>query len=129
MRMATYATRASASADASLDSLRQRIEGALGEEPFHPWCVHRLYEELMAPEGVVDREHGLMRTQYTADMLANEGRVRRESVSAVTIGVHCQDTLYWSTESECARLEEFGPDYEPARILHRLGAHFQCHGL
>jgi hypothetical protein len=127
--MATYAAEASSSADGSLDSLRDRIETALREEPLHPWCVHRLYEELIAPDGFVDREHGLMRTQYAADMLAHEGRVRRETVSAVTIGVQCQDTVYWSTESECGRLEEFGPDYETPRILHRLGAHFQCHGL
>jgi hypothetical protein len=129
MRMATYAAEGHAVTDASLDTLRDRIESALREEPFHPWCVHRLYEQLAPPGGTTDREHGLMRTQFAADMLASEGRVRRESVSAVTIGVHCQDTLYWSLESECSRLEEFGPDYESPTLLHRLGAHFQCHGL
>jgi hypothetical protein len=127
--MATYASEGAVASVMPLATLRERIEAALAEEPLRPWCVHRLYEDLTDPDGRWDREHGLFQTQYAADVLASEGRVRRESVSAVTIGVQCQDTVYWSLHSECERLEEFGPDYETPAILHRLGAHFQCHGL
>lgn len=127
--MATYATKEVAGGGMPLATLRERIEAALAEEPLRPWCVHRLYEELTDSDGQWDREHGLFQTQYAADVLAQEGRVRRESVSAVTIGVHCEDTVYWSIRSECRRLDEFGPDYETPAILHRLGAHFLCHGL
>ncbi|MCI4325528.1 MAG: hypothetical protein L3K00_06585 [Thermoplasmata archaeon] len=127
--MATYAEPGSLSPSVPRSSLSDRIEATLADEPLRPWCVHRLYEELAAPEGLGDREHGLLQTQYAADSLAHDGRVRRETVSAVTIGVQCQDTVYWSPRSECEHLEEFGPDYEAPAILHRLGAHFQCHGL
>jgi hypothetical protein len=127
--MATHAAEREGVSSMPLATLRERIESAVAEEPLRPWCVHRLYEELAAPDGSVDRDHGLLQCQYAADFLAHDGRIRRETVSAVTIGVQCQDTVYWSTESECERLEEFGPDYEAPAILHRLGAHFQCHGL
>ena len=110
-------------------ALRDRIEAAVNEEPFRPWCVHRLHEELVEGLSDEDREYQLMATQLAADQLADRGKVLRQEVSAVTIGVHCQDTLYWSRDSGYTSVDEFGPDYENAALLRRLGAHFQCHGL
>ena len=109
--------------------LEERIVAALETEPLRPWCVHRLYEEIAAT-GVADgRDDGLLRTQLVADHLAENGRAQRESVSTVSIGVHCEDSLYWSVHSDKHQLEEFGPEYESPAILYRLASHFQCHGL
>jgi hypothetical protein len=110
-------------------ALPARIEETLNEEPEKPWCVHRLYETLVARTAPGDREEGLRETRQAADQLSQEGRVRREAVSAVSIGVHCEDSLYWSVRSPKRRLEEFGPEYEAPTILHRLASHMQCHGL
>lgn len=68
-------------------------------------------------------------TRAAADDLATRGTVKREAVSAVAIGVHCEDELYWSALSPRDRLEEFGPEYQSPRVLQRLSSHFQCHGL
>ena len=115
--------------ETSISELRERIRATLDQEPFRPWCVHGLYEELTDPDGLADRENLLMRTQLAADELAAHGEVHREAISAVTIGVQCQDTLYWSKRSGMSTLDEFGPEYESPTILRRLGAHFLCHGL
>lgn len=109
--------------------LRDRIEAAVNEEPYRPWCVHRLHEEVAELYSDEDREYQLMATHLAADQLADRGKLQRQEVSAVTIGVHCQDTLYWSPEAGYTSVDEFGPDYESPALLRRLGAHFQCHGL
>jgi hypothetical protein len=118
---------ASRAADAHLEELMREIQRTLDADPEHPWCIHRLYEELLsdAPRG----ERVLELTERAADSLAEAGRARREAISAMTIGVHCQDCLYWSVRSPNARLSDFGPDYESPRILRRLASHFECHGL
>jgi len=127
--MATHsATRTTAEADTTAE-MRERIETAVNEKPYEPWCVHRLHEELSEPDVITDREHMPMVTQLAADQLAAAGRLEREEVNAITIGVHCQDTLYWSTRAGMTRVEQFGPDYESPAVLRRLGAHFRCHGL
>jgi hypothetical protein len=109
--------------------LRDRIEAAVNEEPFRPWCVHRLHEDLVEPFSQENRDYQLLATQLAADQLADRGRLLRQELSAVTIGVHCQDTIYWSPKAGFATVDEFGPDYETPALLRRLGAHFQCHGL
>ncbi|MGB6500082.1 MAG: hypothetical protein WBG19_01580 [Thermoplasmata archaeon] len=110
-------------------TLMTRIERALDGTPNRPWCVHRLYEEVLASEAPGNREQMLDTTQRAADALVSEGRAVREFVSAVGIGVHCEDSLYWSPRSSKQRLADFGPDYESPTILRRLASHFQCHGL
>jgi hypothetical protein len=127
--MATHAAEGADPESRAAASLREQIDASVSEEPFRPWCVHRLHEELVDPTSTEDREMGLMRMQLAADQLAAAGRVKREEVNAFTIGVHCQDTLYWSPRAGVERLEEFGPDYQSPTLLRRLGAHFQCHGL
>jgi len=114
---------------ASLGTLRERIEATLNDSPDRPWCIHRLYEHLLARESPRDREGSLRATEEAADQLATDGEARREAVSAVSIGVHCQDALYWSTLSDKRRLDDFGPEYESPAILHRLASHMQCRGL
>jgi hypothetical protein len=112
-----------------LDALMARIEAALNVEPYRPWCIHRLCEEIVAPEIPRDRDGLLRLTEQMADELTSEGRAQREPVSALSIGVHCQDSLYWSVKANEHRLEEFGPEYEIPTILHRLASHMYCHGL
>jgi hypothetical protein len=127
--MAAHAMADPPSAAAGARALRDRIEAVVNEEPYRPWCVHRLHEELEGPDPVEDRAFQLMVTQLAADQLADRGRLLRQEVSAVTIGVHCQDTLYWSPKAGYTSVEGFGTDYESPALLRRLGAHFQCHGL
>jgi hypothetical protein len=113
----------------SATPLKQRIAETLDHHPEEPWCVHRLFETLTPPVGLFDRDRGLDAARHAADELTEEGRARRELVSAISIGVHCDDSVYWSLRSGKARLAEFGPAYESPTILRRLGSHFQCHGL
>jgi hypothetical protein len=110
-------------------SLIDRIEITLNETPERPWCIHRLYEELVQADRPGERDDGLLETQVAADELVRAGRAAGEKVSAVSIGVHCQDSLYWSTLAGKERLEQFGPEYESPTILRRLASHMYCHGL
>jgi hypothetical protein len=109
--------------------LSERIERTLNETPDLPWCIHRLYEELLQAHDPRGREDLLLETQHAADSLVRAGRAGGETVSAVSIGVHCQDSMYWSTLAGKQRLEQFGPEYESPTILRRLAAHMYCHGL
>jgi hypothetical protein len=112
-----------------IPELKDRIATVLGGTPYRPWCVHRLYEDLLASEGPHVRDDMLRLTQQAADDLVSEGRAQREFVSAIGIGVHCEDSLYWSRDSTNRTLAEFGPEYESPTVLRRLASHFQCRGL
>jgi hypothetical protein len=105
------------------------IEQALDQDPDLPMCVHRLYEEVIAPVREGAREPLLDVTQRIADEVVSRGRARKEWVSALAIGVHCEDCMYWSIRSDRQRLQEFGPKYESPAILNRLASHLHCHGL
>jgi len=109
--------------------LRDRIAERLEDEPARPWCVHGLYEALLASGGEQHRDELLEKTQAAADALVGEGRARREFVSAIGIGVHCEDSVYWTPRAGKSRLDEFGPEYESPAILYRLASHIRCHGL
>lgn len=111
------------------EPLKERIAATLDDHPDEPWCVHRLFETLTPPIGLFDRDRGLDAARHAADQLTDEGRARRELVSAVSIGVHCDDSVYWSLHSGKTHLADFGPAYESPTILRRLGSHFECHGL
>jgi hypothetical protein len=113
----------------SMPDLKEQIEDKLQVTPERPWCVHRLYEELLATQAPGGREDMLALTQKAADDLVMQGRAHREYVSAVGIGVHCEDSLYWSAGSSKKNLVDFGPEYESPTVLRRLASHFQCHGL
>ena len=115
--------------DIAEPELLDQIEKLLDADIERPWCVHRLFDEILASADPSQRDGRLRVTELAADRLAELGRARREFVSAISIGVHCQDSLYWSIRSERTRLEEFGPEYETPTILRRLGSHFRCHGL
>ncbi|MGI0128905.1 MAG: hypothetical protein ACREDE_08265 [Thermoplasmata archaeon] len=109
--------------------LKSRIEIVIDATPDRPWCVHRLYEELLTTGGPGSRDVLLDATRRAADDLVREGRVQREFVSAIGIGVHCEDSLYWPRTSDRHRLADFGPEYESPTVLRRLASHFECHGL
>lgn len=114
---------------ARFDEVKGRIEAALNERPDRPYCQHRLYREVVAPAIDPGSSDLLMATQLAGRELAKEGRARCEAVSTLSIGVHCEDWVFWSMRSSRTRLDEFGPDYESPAILYRLASHFQCHGL
>ena len=114
---------------APVPDLKDQIASTLEDGPDRPWCVHRLYEKLIASRYPGGREDMLALTLGAADELVREGRVRREYVSTVGIGVHCEDSLYWLPLAGRTCLADFGPEYESPAILHRLASHFQCHGL
>lgn len=111
------------------EALRHRIAETLEREPARPWCVHGLYEALLASGSDLHRDELLLKTQTAADDLVGEGRARREFVSAIGIGVHCEDSVYWTPRTGKENLADFGPDYESPAILYRLASHIRCHGL
>ncbi|MCI4363030.1 MAG: hypothetical protein L3K13_01815 [Thermoplasmata archaeon] len=111
------------------DHLVQKIQRVLDANPDVPWCMHRLYEDIVTPELIGGRDSLLELTERAANLLVKEGRAQFEAVSTLAIGVHCQDSVYWSIQSGKRRLEEFGPEYESPRVLRRLASHMQCHGL
>src|SRR5271169_2543746 len=104
--------------------LMVRIEAALDADPERPWCVHRLYEELVTPMDRGQREFMLEETERAAEALVDKGLVHHERISAISIGVHCQDSVYWSSRSDKQRLEEFGPEFQEPAVLRRLASHF-----
>ena len=109
--------------------LREEIRRVLHEPPLRPWCVHRLYETLVARRQHGDRDDLLLVPEKAADQLFHEGAALREYVSAAPIGVHCQDSLYWAVDAGKRRLAEFGPEYESPTVMRRLGSHIRCSGL
>ncbi len=109
--------------------LEDRIETSLNGDRDHPRCVHGLFEELLAPNSSASRDDLLELTRRAADLLVDRGRARRQYVSAIAIGAHCEDAVYWSIESPHERLDDFGPEYEEPAIARRLASHFVCHGL
>jgi len=109
--------------------LGRRIQATLETTPLRPWCIHRLYESIVTSSDDRPLDAGLSATEAAAEALRHGGRVQGESVSALSIGVHCQDSLYWSARSQFHRLEDFGPEYTSPAILYRLASHFRCHGL
>ncbi len=112
-----------------LDALAEDIREALETDLERPWCIHRLYEEVVSPSGKYPVDDLLLKTELAANYLAETGRARREPITALAIGVHCEDCLYWSLRAPQERLDDFGPEYTSPEILNRLAAHFQCHGL
>ena len=112
-----------------LPGLIDRIESTLDADPEQPWCVHRLSEALLGDDGDERRDARIDEAQQAADRAVGLGRARREYVSAISIGVHCEDAVYWSSRSPKRQLAEFGPEYEAPTVLHRLASHVRCHGL
>ncbi len=106
-----------------------QIDSALKADVERPWCVHRIYEELFQTPDATSRDDLLVATQRAAEELVVAGSARKESISAFSIGVHCEDTLYWSVETDKRKLADFGPEYEWPTVLQRLGSHIQCRGL
>jgi hypothetical protein len=113
----------------TIEALMQEIAQVVESDLDRPWCVHRIYEEAVSPGGRFPLDDLLLKTELAANQLAAEGRLCAEAVSTVSIGVHCQDSVYWSLRSPHRKLEEFGPDYESPRVLYRLASHFRCRGL
>ena len=116
-------------ASVTLSALAMRLGESLDSDLDRPWCKHRLYEEVVLPHGWTDRENMLLVTERAADELVAAGRARREYISAIGIGVHCEDSLYWSPKANRSALADFGPEFESPTVLRRLASHFQCHGL
>jgi len=114
---------------AVIEGLMAQIASAVETDLERPWCIHRLYEEVVSPSGQFPLDDLLLKTELAANQLAAKGAIRAEPVSTVSIGVHCQDSLYWSVRCPHHSLAEFGPEYETPRVLYRLASHFRCQGL
>jgi hypothetical protein len=111
------------------EELVARIQAMLDDDPTKPWCVHRIRDQVATDRDELADQELLFESRRAADLLVATGQARREAVSTVAIGVHCEDSVYWSSRSRCQALEEFGPEYESPAILYRLASHFECHGL
>ncbi len=114
----------------SRSQLMDQIETTLNADLDRPCCIHRLYESVAEPFRQGEILDSLLSTvEGAAEELARRGRARSEAISAVSIGVHCQDTVYWSVRSPNQTLRDFGPEYDSPMILRRLASHIRCHGL
>jgi hypothetical protein len=109
--------------------LKDHIEAALNESPDRPICVHGLYETLKETEPVPPRDETLEALRGAAENLVREGHAHHAFVSAIAVGAHCEDEVFWSARSPFHQLEEFGPDFEQFALARRLASHFECHGL
>ena len=109
--------------------LMECVEDALNHDLERPWCVHRLVEEVIRPAGSATRTISWKSSNKRAWPYVGEGRAQFELVSALAIGAHCEDALFWSARAHQRELADFGPEYEAPWVLERLVSHFQCRGL
>jgi hypothetical protein len=113
----------------AIAGLKDHVEATLNESPDRPICVHGLYEQLKASEPTAPREDALEALRGAAENLVREGHAHHAFVSAIAVGAHCEDEVFWSTRSPFHQLEEFGPEFEQFALARRLASHFECHGL
>jgi len=109
--------------------LQGQVEATLNETPERPICVHGLYETLKETEFSGPREEVVELVRRAAENLVRDGQAQHAYVSAIAVGAHCEDEVFWSSRSPFRRLEEFGPEFEQFAVARRLASHFECHGL
>jgi len=109
--------------------LQTRVEATLNDSPDRPICVHGLFETLQEPEPTGPREEVVELVRRAAENLVRDGQAQHAFVSAIAVGAHCEDEVFWSSRSPFRRLEEFGPEFEQFAVARRLASHFECHGL
>jgi hypothetical protein len=112
-----------------VEVLQEQIEASLNESLERPICVHGLYETVKDADPAAPRDDLVERVRSAAENLVREGHAQHAYVSAIAIGAHCEDEVFWSSRSPCQRLEEFGPEFDPLAVARRLASHFECHGL
>jgi hypothetical protein len=110
-------------------ALKDQIEANLNESIDRPICVHGLYETIREADPSARREDLVESVRAAAEDLVQEGHALHAYVSAIAIGAHCEDEVFWSSRSPNQRLEEFGPEFEQLTVARRLVSHFECHGL
>jgi hypothetical protein len=113
----------------AVDGLKERIEANLNDSPERPICVHGLCETLQDADPTASREVLVESVRAAAEDLVQEGHAQHAYVSAIAIGAHCEDEVFWSARSPYQHLEEFGPEFEQLTVARRLASHFECHGL
>ncbi|MCI4373376.1 MAG: hypothetical protein L3K02_07030 [Thermoplasmata archaeon] len=109
--------------------LKDQIESSLNDSPDRPICVHGLYETIKEADPAARREDMVESVRAAAEDLVQEGHAQHAYVSAIAIGAHCEDEVFWSSRSPNQHLEEFGPEFEQLAVARRLASHFECHGL
>jgi hypothetical protein len=109
--------------------LQDQVEATLNESPDRPICVHGLFETLKETEPSGPREQVVELLRKAAENLVRDGQAQHAFVSAIAVGAHCEDEVFWTSRSPFRRLEEFGPEFEPFAVARRLASHFECHGL
>jgi hypothetical protein len=113
----------------AVEDLKEQIESTLNDSIDRPICVHGLYETVKEAEPGAARADLVELVRTAADNLVLEGQAQHAYVSAIAIGAHCEDEVFWSARSPHRRLEEFGPEFDPLVVARRLASHFECHGL
>jgi hypothetical protein len=109
--------------------LEAQIESSLNDSPDRPICVHGLYETVKDADPTVARDQMVEQVRAAAEHLVQEGHAHHAFVSAIAIGAHCEDAVFWSAHSRHHLLEEFGPEFDQIAVARRLASHFECHGL
>jgi hypothetical protein len=113
----------------AVDGLKERIEANLNDSLDRPICVHGLYETIKEADPAAHRDDLVECVRAAAEDLVQEGHAQHAYVSAIAIGAHCEDEVFWSARSPNRHLEEFGPEFEQLAVARRLASHFECHGL
>jgi hypothetical protein len=109
--------------------LQDQVEATLNDSPDRPICVHGLLETLKESEGGAPRDEVMELVRTAAENLVREGQAHHAFVSAIAVGAHCEDEVFWTSRSPHQQLEEFGPEFEQFAVARRLASHFVCHGL
>jgi len=112
-----------------VSGLKDQIVASLNDSPDRPICVHGLYESLKEGSPGAGRDDMVERVRRAAEHLVQEGQAHRAFVSAIAIGAHCEDEVFWSARSPYRTLEDFGPEFDQLAVARRLASHFECHGL
>jgi hypothetical protein len=113
----------------AVDGLKEQIEANLNDSLERPICVHGLMETIKQSAPSATRADLVESVRAAAEDLVQEGHAQHAYVSAIAIGAHCEDEVFWSARSPFLHLEEFGPEFEQLAVARRLASHFECHGL
>ncbi|MGA8275148.1 MAG: hypothetical protein WB789_01055 [Thermoplasmata archaeon] len=113
----------------TVDDLKEQIEANLNDSLDRPICVHGLYKTIKEADPGTHRDDLAEGVRAAAEDLVQEGHAQHAYVSAIAIGAHGEDEVFWSSHSPHQHPEEFGPEFEQLSVARRLAALFECHGL
>ncbi len=107
-------------AEASLDSLMDKLQGYLDGHSDRPFCVHEMWEQVGVKHPGEDM---LVETQRALNHLARSGKIGTSGMVVERGGGVCDDWYYWSNRSGKKYLDEFGRAYQFPDLSDRIKAH------